>query len=634
MDKDKIASICVKQLQTSENFKQPRLKEIQENEDMIAGKVKPALKGRYNVPFDGVIASGFVETLVAQVNQAPKLVFSDPKGSNHKSVQKIQALWERDKGVNNQNWSKQDRLVKRLAAASNIGIFQYIAGKDPKYKGKLSVIDHFDFHCEPNGGNDLEEHIFKGVFNQFETRSQVLELAKSSYYDSTQVAKMTDAYKKTDYKYNEDLYRNKITRMNALGLDLDQNSYVGQTVFNLARWVLNYEGEQYYVVFDYRSGIWLKMQPLEEAFACGRSPWVVWNPVEHAFTLWGKGLFDQIKPVAEAIRINLNEILNNNRKRNWDMKAVDKQMFPDVSKLNWRQDGVVQANVPLGQSIQNGVYHFQTPEISGALNLNQYLNDFLGINTGISDQTKGESSQDTLGIAKINDLQVSKRMKLIGDSYKDAYAKLGYLWDWGIYEHLDEGEALKIIGTQGAEMEKVTKEDTDPDYDVLVVTMDDDLRDTAEDMERKAGAMERISANPALATQLNPKWVAEQELRIGGWKDEEIRRAMDTKNDAYDEIISMANKNIELALKGKELKKFRGATLGYLERIHNFMSENDLKDSVYAKLQQHYDEHLPVADENTARQMQEQAGQPIGQEMEQPVTQGMTTPTQMPNQMM
>jgi len=391
--------------------------------------------------------------------------------------------------------------------------------------------------------------------------------------------------------------------------------------------VTNYEGEDWYVVFDYRSGIWLKMEPLADCFESKLSPWVVWNPVEHAFTLLGPGLFDQIKPIAEAIRINLNEVLNNNRKRNWDMKAIDGNMFPDVSALNWRQDGVVRANVGMNQSIQNGIYHFQTPEITGALSLNQYLNDFLGINTGISDQTKGESSQDTLGIAKINDLQVSKRMKLIGDSYNDAYALIGLRYDWGLYEHLDADEAVKVVGTLGVEMEKVSREDTEPDYDIVAVASIDEKQQTEMEMERKASAMERINANPLLVQQLNPKWQVEQELRIGGYKDEDIKRGMDTQNDAYDEIISMANKNIERALEGKELKVYRAATSGYLERIHTYMSENDLKPKVMMALQQHFDEHVPIVDENEARnaEMAPTQGEMLP---EQAPTQGGTMPQQ------
>lgn len=607
--KDKIALVAVKQLETSESYRQPRLKEIRENEDMVAGVVKPALQGRYNVPFDGVIASGFVETLVAQTNRAPAIKFKDPKGSNLTSVRKIQALFDSDSGVTKQNWSKKDRLSKRLAAVANIGIFEYYATSDPKYKGYLCNIDHYDFHCEPNGGADLEEHIFKGVANQYRTRQKVVELGESGYYDASQVAKLLTAYSNKDYKMNEDLHRNKVERMNAIGLDVESNNYVGVPVFNTARWVTQYNGSQWYLEFDYRSGIWLKCEPLEEVFESEVSPWVVWTPVEHAFSLWTPGLFDQIKPVAEAIRINLNEILNNNRKRNWDMKAVDGKMFPDVSQLNWRQDGVVVANVPLNQSIANGIYNFQTPEISGALNLNQYLNDFLGINTGVSDQTKGESSQDTLGIAKINQMQVSKRMKLIGDSYTEAYAQLAHRYDWGLYEHLDDEQSVKIIGPDGAEMQTVLREDTEPDYDVEVISSIDDEMQTQQDMERKSAAIERLAANQAAMQSINIRWYVEQELTIGGWKQEEIRRAMDIQNDSTDEVMSVAEKNIERIVAGKEPKTARNATTGYLQRISNFINDNEnLKPEVLARLQAHFDEHVPIALENKQRQMQGVAG--------------------------
>lgn len=608
--KDKIALVAVKQLETSETYRQPRLREIRENEDMVAGVVKPALQGRYNVPFDGVIASGFVETMVAQNNKTPVIKFKDPKGSNLQSVKKIQAMWESDMGVTKQNWAKKDRLSKRLAAVANIGIFEYYGSSDPKYKGTLHNIDHYDFHCEPNGGADLEDHVFKGVYNQYRTKEKVIELGKSGYYDAGQVNELMKAYSTSDYKMNEDMHRNKIERMHSLGLDVESNNYIGTQVFNTARWTTQYEGEQYYLEFDYRSGKWLKCDPLKDVFESETSPWVVWTPVEQAFTLWTPGLFDQIKPIAEAIRINLNEVLNNNRKRNWDMKAVDTTMFPDLSQLNWKQDGVVQAKVPMGQSIQNGIYHFQTPEISGALNLNQYLNDFLGINTGISDQTKGESSQDTLGIARINELQVSKRMKLIGDSYTEAYARLAYRWDWGLYEHLTGGLAVKTIGADGAEMQDILKDDVDPDYDVVVVTSHDDQVETEQKKAMKAEAMARLSANPIAMQAINPKWYVEQELLIGGWSQEDVRRAMDTQNDATDEVLSIADKNIERIMEGKEPKEARNATTGYLQRIQTFMQDNEkLKDQQLMALQAHFDEHVQIAAENKERQNAGVAGE-------------------------
>lgn len=631
---DEITRIAIKQLETSETFRQPRLKTIRENEDMVAGVVKPALQGRYNVPFDGVIASGFVETMVAQNNQPPRLEFSDPKGSNAQSVKKIQALWESDTKVSKQNWAKKDRLSKRLAAVANIGIFEYYASSKGGYKGYLLNIDHYDFHCEPNGGAELEDHLFKGVYNQFRTVSEVEAFAKSGYYNAGQVQKLFSAYSSKDHKMNEEMHRNKVERLNAIGLDTESNNYTGVQVYNTARWVTRYKGEDYYLEFDYRSGIWLKCSPIKDVFKSGVCPWVVWTPVEHAFSLWTGGLFDQIAPVAESIRINLNEILNNNRKRNWDMKAVDGKMFPDISQLNWRQDGVVVGNIEMGQSLQNGIYRFETPEISGALNLNQYLNDFLGINTGVSDQTKGESSQDTLGIAKINEMYVSKRMKLIGDSYTEAYGKLGFRWDWGLHEHLDDEQSVRVLGASGAQMERVLKEDTDPDYDITVKTSLDDLTATQQERDRKASAMERLSANPVAMQSINTNWYIEQELLIGGWDAEDAKRALDKTNDATDEIISSAEKNIERIMEGKEPKFARNATTGYLQRITNFMNDNEnLSKEQLAKLQEHFDEHVPVAEENKAREAKLNAP-PEALQTNQPQNGGLTQETGIPTSAM
>jgi hypothetical protein len=189
-----------------------------------------------------------------------------------------------------------------------------------------------------------------------------------------------------------------------------------------------------------------------------------------------------------------------------------------------------------------------------------------------------------------------------------------------VYEHIDEKHAVRVIGPDGAEMETITKDDTEPDYDIQIVTSADELNESQQDMERKAAAMERIAANPALITLLNPKWLVEQELRIGGWEDEDIKRALDTTNDATDDVISDAEKNIERALQKKPLKPARNATTGYLQRIHNFLADNqDLKPEVRAALEQHFDEHVPIAEENKARQMQGVAGQnPEEQVTQQP----------------
>ena len=147
---DEIVKIARRQLETSQLFRQPRIVEILDNEDVANLKLRPALQGRLNVPFDGVFMNAFIDSLVAETNRPPTVEFQDPTGANLKGARKTTAAWERDsKRI---RLRMKDRSVKRLAALSGRGILKYYAESDPKYSPHLQIIDHLDFHCEPNGG--------------------------------------------------------------------------------------------------------------------------------------------------------------------------------------------------------------------------------------------------------------------------------------------------------------------------------------------------------------------------------------------------------------------------------------------------------------------------------------------------
>src|SRR3990167_6491026 len=85
-----------RQLETSQLFRQPRIVEILDNEDVANLKLRPALQGRLNVPFDGVFMNAFIDSLVAETNRPPTVEFQDPTGANLKGARKITSAWERD----------------------------------------------------------------------------------------------------------------------------------------------------------------------------------------------------------------------------------------------------------------------------------------------------------------------------------------------------------------------------------------------------------------------------------------------------------------------------------------------------------------------------------------------------------
>jgi len=599
---DEIARIAKKQVDTSRLFKQPRMLEILDNEDVYNFKLRPALQGRLNVPFDGVVMSGFVDTWVAENNKQVFLDFEDPNGANEKAVKKIKAAWERD--------SKKIRLkakklaLKHLAAISGRAIAKYYAESDPKYCPYLTIVDHLDFHCEPNGGGHLDDHYFRWQENIFRSKEDLKSGGESGWYSATQVSKLIANYDSPDFKKTTDQFNNKQTRYMSLGLDMESNNYIGGTLYNLVEGDTYYNGKKYHMIWDINTGIWLRCVPLVEDFGIDKTPFLSFAaPKADSFNFWNLGPADKVKPVAEAIRLNLNEILNNNRKRNWDMKAVDSSMFPDLRKLDWRQDGVIHANVPLNASIQQGIYRFETPELSGALNLNAYLNNFVGEKLGINAGSQGQATDDKVGIYQGNAFQISKRMKVSADAEEEFHEDLATRFDWGLWDHASEDDMVRIISTEGVGWEKITKEDKDPEYIVVARTEVEEQAENSDMVRAQIEAMMSVEKDPEQKAVIRNKqaWI-EEKLKLAKMPEDKIRKFF--LEDSSDDVISEAKKAIEQILLGKKVATNWSATTAYLQYISDWILKNseDLKPEKKAVLEKYFEDHVPVAMANAERQ--------------------------------
>lgn len=594
-----IALIAKKQIVTSQNFKQPRMVEVLDTEDVYNFKLRPALQGRLNVPFDGVILSGFVDTWVSENNRPVTMMFEDPQGANLKGARKIGAAWERDKKT--MKFKAKKLAMKHLAAISGRAIAKYYAESDPKYCPYLQIVDYLDFHCEPNGGGHLDDHYFHWQENIFRSKDDLIDGGRSGWYDKDQVTKLIASYDSPDFKKNEDTFNNKNARYMSLGLDMQSNNYIGGTLYNLVEGDTYYKGKKYHVILEKNTNIWLRCVLLAEDFGNDLTPFLSFAaPKADAFNFWNRGPADQIKPIAEAIRLNLNEVLNNNRKRNWDMKAVDMNMFPDLRKLDWRQDGVIHANVPLNQTIQAGIYKFETPELSGALNLNAYLNNLAGEKLGITAATQGDANESKVGIYQGNQMQIGKRMKLSADAEEEFHEDLGKRYDWGLWDHASEEEMVRLLSTEGIGWEKITKEDKDPDYVVVVNTSEDEKVQDDQVMRVQLEALTATENNKVLFSLVNPKAHLEEKYKLMGFKEDTVKKLMDTKSDTTDELISDARKAIEMILEGKKPGMNWGATTDYLQYISDWILDNsdDLKPADKAKIEAYFEAHLPVAQKN------------------------------------
>ena len=642
---DEAMTVACKQLETGLRAKEPRMAEVLKNEELYLGKTEKALKGRNNVPFDCLVMGGFIDTALSQRRESPVIDFGRSREQDLKSAQKMTAVWQRESAPDRANWKSKDQDLKKLALLSGRGIAKQFVESLPKFKTDLEAVDHFDFVTEPQGGRYLDKHLYKGQLNLFRSREDILGASAAGFYSRPQVQKLVAAQSAETFKRSEDLYRNKISRMAALGINIDTDAYTGNALYNMFEWVMKFKGQWFYLVGSYDTKVWVRFEPLEKVFAhaedfVGRGPWASYATHVDPFNFWSKAPADDARPIAHIMKKVVNSTLDNLDKRNWDMKAVDAKMFPDLSKLNFRQDGVVPVIVPPGKNIQNGVYTFQTPDTTNiTVNLVEYLKNFLGRETGVTADAQGASDEKRVGVLVSNLQQVSARIDLDNDMYAQLYTDLGVMFDYGVEEHLREPYAIKLIGNQGIEWDETfDRDDASREFRIMVKGGSDELRASAQKMQEKMATLKDIESNPLLLPKVSAKWILQEKL-AGKWSPEEIRVALDTANDADQEILAEAAEAIQDCLEGKRyIALNRRATTGFIEKIINFaedsfplipdnevrrLSKKEItkyKEGVvkYEKLMKYAADHLPIAKRNMLRKAMMQAamaapapGQPL-----------------------
>lgn len=594
---DTLVDIACKQFKASSEFKQTRMDDILKNEEFYYGRKVKVPKGRFFVPLPTM--SGFVDTLMSKIDDPPLIKFGYTDIADLKLARKATAAWEKDSHPTRGGWPQKDRWEKKLACFSGRGIKKIFAESDPKYKHHLEVVDYMDFQCEPSGGGDLEQHQYCGQDAVFRTKAQL----KDKIYNQEQVVKLETAVGEGEYKENTEHYQKKMDRFKMLGLNPSEMNYMGQAIFSLIEWGMEYEGTRYYLLFDYRTGTWVRAHVLKDVFSSDLWPWESWATHEDAFVFWSKAPCDDVRPVADSIDTLFSQALENRNKKNYGQRAYDKDIFPDPSQLEWRPNGLAMAEPKPGKPISTGIYEFNTPEISGTVDMISFMDAYLGTKTGISRETQGVPEKDQkVGIYFGNLQQVADRLGLYNKSYRECWERLGLKYAWGLYDHLSEKMLVKIIGEEGTEWDELTRGEAKkiPDLDIDVVGGSAELAASEEKMKKRENAMGLLLKRPDISQLLNPQWLVQEILKLGSFEEAEIRTAL-SKDMGNLEILSEASQAIQMLIKGKVPKMNRGANTAFLQKIVDFATDKDVDLDTYKRLMSYAQAHIQIAIRNMAR---------------------------------
>ena len=595
---DKLTQIAIKQVEVCYNFKRERMTQIQKNETFYYGRKIKVPRGRFGVPLPTM--SGFVDTLMSKIDDKISVKYGYTDLADLSLSNKMTLAIEKDSSGIIGNWPMKDRWGKKLACFAGRAIAKFYAESSPKYKANWDVIDHEDFLCEPAGGGHLENHMFLGQDNVFRSRADLHKNANSGLYEKTQVTELIASSGDGEIKKNENLWAKKAERYKMMGLNILNNEYVGQEMYRLIEWGMEYEGQRYYLLFDYLTGVWVRCHKLEDVFESGLWPWHSWATHEDPFIFWSKAPCDDILPIADAIDVLFNQALDNRQRRNMGQRAYDAEVFTDPSQLEYRPDGLVKATPKPNQTISSGIYSFETPEISGTIDMVQYMDNFGARKTGINPEAPGVQDKDEkVGIRFADMQETADRLGLYNKSYSQFWEELGIRYAWGASEHLTENELMKMIGTEATGWYKERKKA--PNLNLTISGGAAELNANATKNKSRADGLMMIAKDPILSQAINPIWRAAETLKYASYDEAEIKVAMSREEVGNIELLAEAEQSIQDIKLGKTPKLNRGANTAFIQSIVDFATDEDIKKDVYDKLMEYAMSHMETAKENMNR---------------------------------
>jgi hypothetical protein len=436
---------------------------------------------------------------------------------------------------------------------------------------------------EPQGGADLDKHLFKFEQNIFRSRGQLLEAAKNGFYNFKQVRKLIEAVTPPMLKEADDQYKNKLARFSTNGIATEALNFVGQPLWNLTEGVVSINGKWYYCLFEKSTQTWVRWERLEDVFPwakkyAGRGGWTSWATHRHPTMFWSKAPADDIRAIAYTMKKILNLTIDNLEKRNWDMKAYDPRIFTNPTDLLYKQDALARATLRQGQKISDGVFSFQTPDTTAiTINLMEYLDVFLGKKTGITEEAQGAGNANIAAIQIGNIAQLSKRMTLYNQQYSQMLNDLGIMFKMGVEGRLREPYAIRLIGSDAADWDEVfTPDEAKQDFSITVKAgANSEKEDLATKTMRDKFYDQLLSSpNPAVSGKISIPATIRARGRDAGVKDEEIDAILDLHDSTDLDIMADAAMAIDNAILNRPMRIYRDADTAFVQYIIDFSNKH------------------------------------------------------------
>lgn len=616
--RDEIVAQSLREIDFSRTYKQGKITNWQKNEQMLYGRKQKTDDARANIELGRM--NEFVSSLLSKIDTPLAFKYAKRKLSQKKRVDRLNALVAYD----NQRdyWGIKDLVGKKQAIVYGRAIYCYYA-ESPNgiYKPHLENVDVYDFLIDPSaGGVDLERAMYMGRYGVVKTKAQLKQGIKDGIYLRYETQNLVNGASNADEKTREEV--NKQPRQTDQGTWTVNREISDSEKFKFWEWYTTYDGVRYYVCMT-NDGEAIRIEELKDIFETGEYPFWSYAAFMDLTEFWTPSYCDYVREVFMAQSVSINQMFDNAEQINRPQKVVNVNAIEALSDLKFRRDGIIRTknNFDADKAIQL----LRVPSIDTPIKVYQILDTIQEKASGVTAASKGLADEDKVGIYEGNAANAADRFGLFNKGYSFGYRRFATLYENGVREHLRKKVAVDILGPDGVEIEEIGYSDIfrkNDSFAVLVESSDAETAMSAVDKRTKIAFLTAQTGNPIQ----NQKKAYETQAKIAGFDDEVIKQLMDTSEFGDADIMSEADRDIEMILDGKQVRPNSAATTAYMQRFVDYTTDNqeDISEKQFMDLVAYMELVKPIAIRNMARSAMLSATQPTNTQdasMARPTTQ-------------
>lgn len=596
--RDLIVTQALDEISFARQYKNGKVTNWQKNEAMYNGVKEKVVDVRANVNLNRM--QEFVHTFLSKIDNSLTFKFSHRKTSQVTRVKRLNALkvYDQQKDF----WDLKDIVGKKQAIIYGRAIYSYFADSVDGYKAHLENVDVYDFLIDPSGGGiDMESAMYMGRYGVVKTTSELKEGIKSGIYLKYDTNNLISGSGNSTESTQEQT--NKQSRTYDTGVTNAQKEIGNKDKFKFWEWYTTYEGERYYLLLSEAGATAIRVEKLTDVFESGMFPFWSWACYPDLTEFWVISPADYVREMFMAQSVSINQMLDNAEQINRPQRVVDVTMVEDLASLKYRRDGYIKSK----GDVTKAVKELPTASINTPIEVFNILETIQEKSSGITAASKGVAEEDKVGIYEGNQANTADRFGLINKAYAFGYQVFARLYEAGVKEHLTKKVAVDILGANGVEIEEISRKDIfwkGDSFNVLVESSNAELALSMAEKKLKLGFLSANAMNPIQ----NQKKAYEASASINGFTEEEIRQLMDTQEFGDADLMSEAERDIEMILDGKSIAINRKANLAYKQRFVDYVLDNteNITDVQYNALENYISQLQPIIEKNLVTALADQ----------------------------